>query len=135
MKKEEAQKRYDICKQCDKLTQPLSLYSYIKNLPQYNEYKSKIIEDDEEQQEVVSYNFDVTQEYYDNRDEYKYVGIIDKDTSLKKSQEMKQVDLFKIREKRSKILGSIELEFRFLIKYKINLLVLLSNKRISKNLF
>jgi len=64
----------------------------------------EIIEDDEEQQEVVGYNFEVTQEYYDNRDEYKYVGIIDKDTSLKKSQEMKQVDLFKIREKRSKVL-------------------------------
>ena len=30
LKKEEAQKRYDICKQCDKLTQPLSLCSECK---------------------------------------------------------------------------------------------------------
>ena len=45
-------------------------------------------------------------DYYDGRDENKYVGIIDKDVSRKKSQETQEEvgDLFKIREKRAKVL-------------------------------
>lgn len=90
------------------ITQPLSLYSYIKNLPQYNEFKNKIVEEDniegDESKTIKGYNFEATQEYYDNRDENKYVGIIDKDVSLKKSKESLQIDLFKIREKRNKVL-------------------------------
>jgi len=89
------------------ITQSLSLYSYIKNLPSFTEYKNKMpedLEDGDEVKEVQGYNFDITQEYYDNRDENKYVGIIDKDVSLKKSKTEEQGDLFKLREKRSKVL-------------------------------
>ena len=44
-------------------------------------------------------------EYYDNREESKYVGIIEKDKSRKKNIETGlDQDIFKIREKRAKIL-------------------------------
>ena len=44
-------------------------------------------------------------DYYDNRDEFKYVGIIDKELSRRKSKQPDEIkDVFKIREKRNKIL-------------------------------
>lgn len=49
------------------------------------------------------YDFDSNMEYYENRDEYDYVGIIDK-VSLKSSEHNKEIDEFKIREKRPKII-------------------------------
>jgi len=51
----------------------------------------------------VEYNFDSVMDYYDNRKEFEYVGIVDQQAKKNKnSQEF--VDVFKIREKRSKIL-------------------------------
>jgi hypothetical protein len=88
------------------ITQPISLYSYIKNIPEFKNIKN-IIQDEEEDHEKqdAKYDFDKVMDYYDNRDENKYVGIIDKDTSRKKSlEEQGAQDVFKIREKRAKVL-------------------------------
>ena len=57
------------------------------------------------QEELSVYNFEPTIEYYENRDEFKYVGIIDKELSRRKSKTAEEIkDVFKIREKRAKIL-------------------------------
>lgn len=51
------------------------------------------------------YNFDEVIDYYENRDEYKFVGIIDKEENRRKNKRIDEVnDVFKIREKRDKIL-------------------------------
>jgi superfamily II DNA or RNA helicase len=51
----------------------------------------------------IEYNFDSVMDYYDNRKEFEYVGIVDQQAKKNKnSQEF--VDVFKIREQRSKIL-------------------------------
>ena len=83
----------------------LSLYHYLKNLPDYkkrmkgNKKVKTIVE------ETHAYNFEDTMEYYDSRDEYKFVGIIDKETTRRKSKTAEEVkDVFKIREKLPKIL-------------------------------
>jgi hypothetical protein len=91
------------------IVQKLSLYNYLKNTTQYQAYKGskkkKSDEAKEEQKEVAVYNFDEVMDYYDNRDEFKYVGIIDKEVSRRKNKQMEEVkDVFKIREKRAKIL-------------------------------
>jgi hypothetical protein len=85
----------------------LSLYNYLKNSIEYNNLKGKITTDSEEilKQNVQVYDFDSVMDYYDNRDEFKYVGIIDKELSRRKSKQVEELnDVFKIREKRSKIL-------------------------------
>jgi superfamily II DNA or RNA helicase len=70
----------------------LSLLNYLKN-NNLLEIKSNDVE----------YNFDSVMDYYDNRKEFDYVGIIDQqEKKNKNSQEF--IDVFKIREKRSKIL-------------------------------
>jgi len=51
------------------------------------------------------YNFNEVIDYYDNRDEFDFVGIIDKEVDRKKSKRDDEIkDVFKIREKRDKIL-------------------------------
>jgi hypothetical protein len=88
------------------ITQPISLYSYIKNIPEFKSVKN-IMQDEEEEvhKQDLKYDFDMVMDYYDNRDENKYVGIIDKDVSRKKSlEEQGAEDVFKIREKRAKVL-------------------------------
>jgi len=90
------------------ITQPISLFSYIKSMDKYKEYMEKniIIDEDEDIKEDNEYNFDKTMDYYDQRNENKYVGIIDKDTSRKKSkEEVGTGDVFKLREKRAKVLA------------------------------
>ena len=85
----------------------LSLYNYLKNSIEYNNLKKKITTDSEEilKHNVQVYDFDSVMDYYDNRDEFKYVGIIDKELSRRKSKQVGELnDVFKIREKRSKIL-------------------------------
>ena len=88
----------------------LSLYDYLKNSLEYNQLddsknsmKSKtkgLLKDD-----INMYDFESTMEYYDSRDEYEYVGIIDKELSRRKSKRFEEMkDVFKIREKRNKIL-------------------------------
>jgi superfamily II DNA or RNA helicase len=94
------------------ITHKLSLYSYLKNTIEYKEFMSNkrkktktsegksIFKDDSN-----IYDFDSTMEYYNNRDEFKFVGIIDKELSRRKSKRPEEMkDVFKIREKRSKIL-------------------------------
>ena len=92
------------------ITQPISLFNYIKNTDIYKNYKDKkLLEEDiaetTEITDINEYDFDSVMEYYDNRNENKYVGIIEKDKSRKKNIEAElNQDVFKIREKRAKIL-------------------------------
>ena len=97
------------------ITQSLSLFNYIKNTDLYKNYKDKKlleldVTDDITKDDKTGYDFDTIMEYYDNREENKYVGIIEKDLSRKKTvseeidKDIKNLDIFKIREKRAKIL-------------------------------
>lgn len=52
---------------------------------------------------LIEYNFDIVMDYYDNRKEFDYVGIIDQQQK-KNINNQEFVDVFKIREKRDKIL-------------------------------
>lgn len=86
------------------LVNKLSLYNYLKNTTDYkqrmNKKKSK-----NNASNMNTYDFDGTMEYYDTRNEFKYVGIIDKELSRRKNKHDDEIkDVFKIREKRSKIL-------------------------------
>ena len=89
----------------DEVKYELSLYHYLKNLPEYKRKvkgtkKVKTVID-----ETHVYNFEDTMEYYDTRNEYKYVGIVDKEATRRKSKAAEDVkDVFKIREKLPKIL-------------------------------
>ena len=92
------------------LVNKLTLRNYLKNSKLYLEYKGskskkQTVTDGILKETTNVYDFDTTLEYYDNRDEFKYVGIIDKEASRRKTKhpdEMK--DVFKIREMRDKIL-------------------------------
>ena len=91
------------------ITQPISLFSYLKNNDMYKNYKDKKSLDESEGDDgnktIAGYDFDSIMDYYDGRDEFKYVGIIEKDLSRKKNKETGlEEDVFKIREKRQKIL-------------------------------
>jgi len=88
------------------IMQPISLHTYLKNLPSYKSYQKKILSEESiKESNMLEYDFESTRNYYENRDENKYVGVIDKDLNLKKSQELQGTgDLFKLREKRPKIL-------------------------------
>ena len=84
----------------------LSLMNYLKNIPDFKAKGFGDLSETETSEEtaITGYNFDKTMDYYDNRDEFKYVGIIDKETERRQTQEENVPDIFKIREKRSKIL-------------------------------
>jgi hypothetical protein len=73
---------------------------------EYKNLKGKTTDSEELlKQNVQVYDFDSVMDYYDNRDEFKYVGIIDKELSRRKTKQIQELnDVFKIREKRSKIL-------------------------------
>jgi len=94
------------------LINKLSLFNYLKNKPEYKSFigkKGKYLKDvdteEDTKEEISFYNFDDVFEYYNNKDEYEYVGIIDKEASRRKSKHVEDLkDVFKIREKRSKIL-------------------------------
>ena len=90
------------------ITQPISLYSYLKNIPEFKNLKNTLqdeLEAEEIKKQENTYDFETVMDYYDARNENKYVGIIDKDVSRKKSHDKEEVgDLFKIREKRAKVL-------------------------------
>jgi hypothetical protein len=85
--------------------QHLTLYNYLKTNQQYiklKESKSKI---EIKEEDATYYNFDDTLEYYDNRQEYDFVGFIDKEISKRKNKSLDEIkDIFKLREKRPKIL-------------------------------
>ncbi len=89
----------------------LSLYNYLKNSDKYENIKDKLnknqFTDDNETLlvEKSNYDFDTVMEYYDSRNEFKYVGILDKELTKRKSKtSYDSKDVFKIREKRNKIL-------------------------------
>lgn len=82
----------------------LSLYNYILN--ENYELDSNLSLDIENDSNNESfYNFDEVMDYYDNRKEFKFIGIIDKETNRRKNKISSDInDVFKIREKRDKIL-------------------------------
>lgn len=88
--------------------QKLSLINYLKNNDKYLEFKEKNRDELSEKilrDEYSFYDFDSVMEYYESRDEFMFVGIIDKELSRKKSKNLEDIqDVFKIREKRAKIL-------------------------------
>jgi DNA polymerase III delta prime subunit len=87
------------------ITQKVSLYNYLKNTIKYQDKKEEVEEEtDYDIDAATGYNFDGTMEYYNNRDEFKYVGIVDKEQSRKRTKSSENGDVFKIREKRPKIL-------------------------------
>jgi hypothetical protein len=63
------------------------------------------VDTDNEDAEEKGYNFDDVMDYYDERKEHYVVGILDKEGNKKKSKTSEEIkDIFKIREKRDKIL-------------------------------
>lgn len=86
----------------------LSMYNYIKNTPKFIEMRGTVVKKKEKVEKeipVFAYDFESTMEYYDNRPEFKYVGIIDKEPGRRKNKQADELmDVFKIREKRNKIL-------------------------------
>ena len=85
------------------LLSKLSLYNYINN--EKKGLKTDMVVKNEMENNENLYNFDEVMDYYDNREEFKYVGIIDKEINRGKTKLFDEVeDVFKIREKREKIL-------------------------------
>jgi hypothetical protein len=88
----------------------LSLFNYLKNSEKYKKIKDTKKKDkfdtkSKDPDEIVGYNFDETLEYYDTRDEYEFVGIIDKEISRRKTKRAEEIkDVFKIRPKLPKVL-------------------------------
>ena len=84
----------------------LTLYNYLKNVVKYaGPKKEKQKKEITTEKQISVYDFESVRDYYDNRNEFKYVGIIDKEPSRRKTKSVDElVDVFKIREKRSKIL-------------------------------
>lgn len=90
------------------LQSQLTLYNYLKNTPKFkNIIEEKLPQKDKILTETLYpvYDFESAMEYYDKREEFKYVGIIDKESSRRKIKSTNELqDVFKIRERRSKIL-------------------------------
>lgn len=85
----------------------LTLYNYLKNvakLPLGKSAKQKKEETISDKQ-ISIYDFESVRDYYENRDEYKIVGIIDKESTRRKTKNPEELtDIFKIRSKRDKVL-------------------------------
>ena len=82
----------------------LGLQNYI-----HTEKKSDVTDDlyesDTDNKDDIGYNFDDVMDYYDERKEHKIIGIVDKEVNRRKTKRDDEVeDVFKIREKRDKIL-------------------------------
>ena len=90
------------------LKSSLTLANYLKSTPKYIDIKKNRVEKDKKKGKEsigVIYNFDDVMDYYDKRKEFKFVGIIDKESSRRKNKAPEElVDVFKIRERRNKIL-------------------------------
>jgi superfamily II DNA or RNA helicase len=81
----------------------LSLYIYLKNTTKYKEY----VQLNEEQNNIinVSQKYEYDMKYYENRDEYDIIGIIDREQKIINEENNDIInDVFKIREKREKII-------------------------------
>ena len=84
----------------------LSLHNYIRNVAKVHIDKSTIPKDEQITDKILTvYDFNSVMDYYDSREEFKYVGIIDKEPSKRKTKTAEELmDIFKIRDKRTKIL-------------------------------
>jgi superfamily II DNA or RNA helicase len=88
----------------------LSIYNYLKMTDQLNQqldvkFKSKGLDSNIDSDAQSFYDFEQTMDYYDSKDEYQFVGIIDKEINRRKNKDINEVnDIFKLREKRAKIL-------------------------------
>ena len=88
----------------------LNVKDYIQNKEEYKSYKkndkqSSNLDDDNNIFVTNKYDFDSVQEYYDSRDEFDYVGIIDQESTRKKVGNIDVInDDFKIRQSRPKVL-------------------------------
>jgi DNA polymerase III delta prime subunit len=78
-------------------TNLVSVKNYVKQ--KFGDIKDKVIKEDKKK-EIIGYNFNDVMDYYEERDENFIVGIIDKNLNPLASDDN---DLFKIREKRPKI--------------------------------
>lgn len=86
------------------LKSELSLNDYLTTIPEFKNIKIDYLEEDANDMDNV-YDYVTTREYYESRDEFKYVGIIDKETSRRKSKTLSELnDVFKIRKKLPKVL-------------------------------
>jgi len=77
----------------------LSLYSYLKNVIKITDNNNMMA-----MEQNYKYSFDDVMDYYDNREEFSYVGIIDSEIVKSDNNNVNVKDIFKIRNKRSKIL-------------------------------
>ncbi|ARF10931.1 SNF2-like helicase [Hokovirus HKV1] len=89
----------------------LTLYDYINNVDKFANIRNLIVGESSIETENISvadaksYNFNDVFEYYDNREEFDIVGVIDKEMSKRKGKNelmLANKDVFKIREKRDK---------------------------------
>ena len=91
----------------------LSLKDYIHNTAEYKKYKEirQVVDADDDDDTgpiytAKNYDFDSIQEYYDGKEEFDYVGIIDQESTRRKIGKAEEIkDEFKIRQKRPKILS------------------------------
>ena len=92
------------------VSQQLSLYNYLKTNISHEQFKDIRGKKKEGDKSLIKddnpyYNFDDAMEYYDNREENEFVGFIDKELSRRKNKSIDEIkDVFKLREKRAKIL-------------------------------
>ena len=85
------------------LINQLSLYSYLKSNKLLDSLE-KLKEDIKEDFKQEKYDFKSNQEYYDEREEFDIIGIIDTFSGNRKLTIGKDGDVFKIRNKREKVL-------------------------------
>jgi superfamily II DNA or RNA helicase len=83
-------------------TNKLSLFNYIKNNSEFSKLQN-IIDQEENINTNTYYDFESTKEYYDDRNEFEYVGIIDKELKRRKTKSDETNDVFKIRVKKPKM--------------------------------
>ena len=82
----------------------LGLQNYI-SVEKKSNIDDEISESDTDNKDDIGYNFDDVMDYYDERKEHKIVGIVDKEINRRKTKRADEIeDVFKIREKREKIL-------------------------------
>ncbi|BCS83178.1 putative NTPase [Cotonvirus japonicus] len=87
-------------------TNKINVKDYIRNTPEYQKYRQIYRDEEDNGQNILEYDFDSVQDYYDTRKEFDYVGIIDREASRKKNKTNEEIkDEFKIRKRRPKILS------------------------------
>jgi len=82
----------------------LGLQNYI-SVEKQSTLDSEMSDSETDNKDDIGYNFDDVMDYYDERKEHKIVGIVDKEINRRKTKRADELeDVFKIREKREKIL-------------------------------